>query len=69
MSRRRAGGQNDHVMRMSPHRSTIAVGAAFLVGLVADLLVPDSGMSAVLTRVLGASSIGLALWVLARIAK
>jgi hypothetical protein len=56
-------------MRLTSNRSTLAVGAAFLVGLVADLLVPDSGMSAALTRVLGASSIGLALWMLARIAK
>jgi len=40
-----------------------------LLGLVADLIVPDSGVSGALTRVLGASSIGLALWMLARIAR
>jgi hypothetical protein len=49
--------------------SGIAVGVAFVVGLAADLLVPESGVSAALTRVLGASSIGFALWMLARIAQ
>jgi hypothetical protein len=52
-----------------PNRfSGIAVGA-FLLGCVADLIVPDSGISTALTRVLGASSIGVALWMLARIAR
>jgi hypothetical protein len=54
-------------MKSSP--STIAVGVAFVVGLVADFFAPESGVSAALTRVLGASSIGLAIWMLARIAK
>lgn len=49
--------------------SGLAVGAVFLLGLVADLVAPDSGVSAALTRVLGASSIGFALWILARIAR
>jgi hypothetical protein len=53
-----------------PNRfSGIAVGAALLLGFVADLFVPDSGISTALTRVLGASSIGVALWMLARIAR
>jgi hypothetical protein len=56
-------------MRMPIGFSGLALGAAFLVGLVADLIVPDSGVSAALTRVLGASSIGLAIWMLARIAR
>jgi hypothetical protein len=56
-------------MRMPNGLSGLAVGAAFLVGLVADVLVPDSGVSMALTRVLGASSIGLAIWMLARIAR
>jgi hypothetical protein len=56
-------------MRIANALSGIAVGTAFLVGLVADLLVPGSALSTALTRVLGASSIGLALWMLARIAR
>ena len=66
---RRIPGQNDVVMRVPSGFSGLAVGAAFLVGLVANLIVPDSGVSAALTRVLGASSIGLAIWMLARIAR
>ncbi|HEV2359536.1 MAG TPA: hypothetical protein VGZ23_18245 [bacterium] len=54
---------------MANGESTLAVGAAILVGLAADLVVPDSGFSAVLTPLLGASSIGLALWILARVAR
>jgi len=46
----------------------MAVGAALVLGLVADVLVPDAGMSAALTRLLGVSSIGLAVWILFRIA-
>jgi len=56
-------------MRTRTGLSGMAVGTAFLVGLVADLLVPGSAISTALTRVLGASSIGLALWMLARIAR
>ena len=56
-------------MRTPNGMSGLAVGAVFLVGLAADLVAPDSGISAALTRVLGASSIGLALWMLARIAR
>lgn len=56
-------------MRLPAGVSELAVAAVFVVGLVADLFVPDSSVSAALTRVLGASSIGLALWVLARIAR
>jgi hypothetical protein len=62
-------GQNSSGMRFPKGFSERAVGAAFLAGLVADLLVPDTGVSAALTRVLGVSSIGLALWMLARIAR
>ena len=56
-------------MRTPTGMSGLAVGAVFLVGLVADLIAPDSGVSAALPRVLGVSSIGLALWMLARIAR
>ena len=56
-------------MRSPSGFSQLVVGAAFLVGLDADFIVPDSGVSAALTRVLGASSIGLAIWMLARIAR
>jgi hypothetical protein len=68
MSGRRRRGQNDGVMRFINDRSAIALAAAFLLGIVADLLVPDAGMSGALTRMLGVSSIGLAVWVLVRIA-
>ena len=40
-----------------------------IVGLAADLVLPESGVSAALARVLGASSIGLAVWTLAKIAR
>ena len=66
---RRFPGEDQSVMRTSNGLSGLAVGAMFLVGLAADLVAPDSGVSAALTRVLGASSIGLALWMLARIAR
>jgi len=56
-------------MRLPRGFAEPAVGAVFLIGLVADLIVPDSGVSAALTRALGASSIGLAIWMLARIAR
>lgn len=56
-------------MRMPIQLSGIAVAAALVVGFVADLMMPESGMSAALTRGLGASSIGLALWMLTRIAR
>jgi hypothetical protein len=55
-------------LRLINNRSTMAVGAALVLGLVADVLVPDAGMSAALTRLLGVSSIGLAVWILFRIA-
>lgn len=56
-------------MRLPNGLSGIAVAGALIVGLAADLVVPDSGISAALTRVLGASSIGLAVWMLAKIAR
>jgi len=56
-------------MWMPSRLSGIAVGAALALGFVADLMMPESGMSAALTRGLGASSIGLALWMLTRIAR
>jgi hypothetical protein len=62
-------GQNGGVMRLLNNRSALAVAAAFLLGIVADLVVPDAGMSGALTRMLGVSSIGLAVWVLVRIAQ
>jgi hypothetical protein len=62
-------GKMTSAMGMPSGFSELAVGAALLVGLAADLIVPDSGVSAALTRVLGASSIGLAIWLLARIAR
>ena len=58
---------SDGVLRLINNRSTIAVVAALFLGLVADVLVPDAGMSGALTRVLGVSSIGLAVWILLRI--
>jgi len=66
---RRVSGQNRDVMRIPNGLSAIALGAAFVAGLVADLIVPESGISIALTRLLGVSSIGLALWMLARIAR
>ncbi|HET7263179.1 MAG TPA: hypothetical protein VFL28_00810 [bacterium] len=47
----------------------IAVAGVLIVGLAADLVLPESGVSAALARVLGASSIGLAVWTLAKIAR
>jgi hypothetical protein len=66
---RRIPGQNTVVMWMLNRFSGIVVAGALLVGFIADLTMPDSGMSAALTRGLGASSIGLALWMLTRIAR
>lgn len=68
---RQAGGipgQNESVMRLPIGLSGIAVAGALIVGLVADLVVADS-IAAALTRILGASSIGLAVWTLAKIAR
>ena len=56
-------------MPMRSRLSGIVVGAALVVGFIADLMMPESGMSAALTRGLGVSSIGLALWMLTRIAR
>jgi hypothetical protein len=58
----------DGVLRLINNRSATAVAAALVLGLVADVLVPDAGMSGALTRMLGVSSIGLAVWILLRIA-
>ncbi|HKX17939.1 MAG TPA: hypothetical protein VJT33_08025 [bacterium] len=55
-------------MRLPYGLSGIAVAGALIVGLAADLVVADS-VSAALTRILGASSIGLAVWMLAKIAR
>jgi len=54
---------------MTGNRSAMAVAAAFLLGFIADVVVPDAGMSGALTRMLGVSSIGLAVWILVRIAQ
>lgn len=64
-------GQKKSVMRLPIGLSGIAVAGALgalIVGLAADLVVADS-VAAALTRILGASSIGLAVWTLAKIAR
>lgn len=62
-------GQNNRAMRLPNGVLGIAVAGVLIVGLAADLVLPESGVSAALARVLGASSIGLAVWTLAKIAR